>query len=1153
MADFNRNSFLSDRVHPRDVRSRQRSRSPERVGRNDIRYESRRGERSGDRGRSCDSHKQGQPALRDIPPIRANGSPLHFQATSPLNDSRREYSYIIWTYLDLRAKIISTDSQNILLDLADKLEEPSNGYSFSNSSPHRPLDSTRLLGKTGLEQPRKATVINIKGRAAQEHQHASPATETVGVKVGNRQEKAPALRPSQNTAERIAASVSPLTRSPPGVSMDSQNQPTAVLTNIISDALKHLIDEITDMSSLKTKEKHAKTALEKRTAEYEKTKPNHDKFPPMREAQTLARKEAERVFQVASERVRQKDILLTQMAARTAEQVVPTMVKTIEGSTNQEKEKIQERMVSFEKTCEGVRKLFNDQKNLWETKQKADQTAQQGLEKKISELEKASQKDQDLWSQEKASLQTQINNINLAMKNVKTRQDELDEAIAPIPTMQTEISEVRKQSANKDQFERLKILLASVYTDISQLEKRADTQDSRLDTLDIDSNSYKQTIATIKNASKELETTIQKLSDGEDSLTRAVNTFKGRLSAVETKFADQTSLDELKGRLSLIESSLSSIPKPEAASISPAVNSRIKALEEQIKTVSAQLTQLAELKDDGVFKINPGLDALNSETNLLKARLNAIEQKASHMKSAITGLEAKAEGALDLLQFEDRLKKLSDHFGSLKPLKDNIQSLLSTPEQRQAIVPADLALSATQSTSNDAANTANTMSSSPGRMKERCEDAVNQDSSHDSIIKLKLDALEDKYNAKFQEAVATMLDETGASVRELVIEEVIKDEIKLSGIPSRLDAVEASVRALTASQETLDGSYASIKKSYDSLKGSLDTLNAAVTKQDQAILNAMNNLIGPAAGAAVRMIQQQSLFAPRSLEQKLMSDVKNTALNITTSLATKIEANTEAIGSLQSRVDNINTRDLHSAIVQTMIEQYPNIQDTQLKLTHLQASQLTLEANIQTLKLKLQEVQEFRPLIPENKPEKSALETYQKEHRKEIEATREKLSSLAKQTDKQVRDLSIEYAETNEKTVELAEAVEKLRRKVAEMENMKAGRVTNQQPQPSQSASGAPISRATFGTPAPREASGSGEAGNTLKRKLASGSSPGAQNGGFGSLKGVSNGATHETSIQDSPAKRTRRSEKHLSYEPEDDGIPQTVTAFTAGDGGEKQ
>ncbi|PBP23778.1 hypothetical protein BUE80_DR005445 [Diplocarpon rosae] len=1125
MADSYRNNYQSNRVHPQDVRSSQWSRSPERVGRNDSRYEGDRGERSGDQGRNYDYYRSGQPALRDIPPIRANGSPLHFPTTHPLIDSRH----------------------------------PRNGYSSSNSSPNHPRDTSRLSAKTSLEKSRKETVINIKGLAAQEDRETTPATESMGGKLGNLQEEAPKARTPQDSAERTVASVSQSTRSSPGVSPVTQHKPTVVLTNIISDALKHLINEITDMSSLKTKEKHAKTALEKRTAEYEKTKPNHEKFPPMREAQTLAKREAEKGFHAASERVKQKDILLAQMAARTAEQVVPAIIKSIGGPTAHEQEKMQGRIASLEKTCEDFQNLFNDQKNFWETKQKADQTAQEGLKKKLDELQTASQKDQVSWNQEKASLKTQLNDINVAVNNINMRQDKVDEAVAHIPSMKTDINEVRTQSVNNMQFERLKILLASVYADIAQLEKRADTQDSHLNALDIDSNSHTQTTATIKKTLKEIETTFKTLSNEHESLVGAVNSSKNKLSVFESKLADRSPLNELQGRMSLIEKPLSLIPNPEAASTSLAVNSRIKALEEQTMSMSTQLNQLAGLKEDITLKINPGMDALQSEMNLFKDKLNVIEQKACSMQYAITGLEAKVEGMPDILQVEDRLKKLADCFGSLKPIQDSTESLLSTLEQRQVSGPADPVLSVTAINSNEAMNAPSNSSSVLGRSKEILDVAKNQEFSHDSVLKLKLDALEDKYNAKFQEVVATLLNETGTSVRELVIEEVVREEIKLSGIASRLDAVEASARNLKASQETVDGSYVFLKTSYESLKASLDNMEAAVTKQDLEISNAKNNMVGATAAAAVRMIQQQSLFAPRSIEQKLIDDMEKVAHNVATSLVPTIEANTEAIGSLQSRVDNINTKDLHSAIVQTMLEQYPNIQDMQLKLSHVKASQLTSEANMQMLKLELQEVQERSQRIHEIKADNSALEACQKEFRKEIDTTKEKVFSLAKQTDKQVRDLSTEFAETNEKMIELAESVEKLRHRVAETENTKkVDRLSNQLPQPSRTASCAPISRTTFGIPTSRQASVSSESGITLKRKLANGSSSSAQNGGSSARNAVSNGVTPET-IFESPAKRTRQSNgadysaKDLSCEPENDDVHQTVTGFTANDDGDKE
>ncbi|KAI9053945.1 hypothetical protein LZ554_002889 [Drepanopeziza brunnea f. sp. 'monogermtubi'] len=1033
----NASSYRPSSARPQDVRADRYS------GRQDSRYE---GEKRVELG--YDSYKPGQSPSRDLipPPKRNKCSQFPAEVSSPYNDSQRSRS-------------------NHSPSESSPYRQPESDAARPAIKPNVPLDQRITSNSTSLKP-----MLQIKGLASHQNQDTFSSKNAVSARASSwaAQTRNVSITDSETNKQSLQQ---PATMpSETADSMDLQ----APLIKILGDAFMQAVDDVSEMAALKLKKRTAKVARDKIKAMYEKTKVNHDKYPPMREMQTSAKDEAEKAYQAACHQVDLKAASLAKLAAHTAEHIVPTILANTAGG--QEQQKAEERMNTLESTCQNFENFVKEQKQFLASQQKVNQE----LEQKYSASVQARIDAEKRWANEKSGLQAQLNRIN-------NKLNELDEAWKPVENIHVKVALVQKDMDRRipaNLTQRLQTL-DQLPADIKKLFSLADRESQSLQALDRKLESQKQSSSALDIMSKDHETQTERLLTERASFTN--------------------SLLGLDGRVLELEAAVKAMPD-------------IAAVEGRISRLTAHL------------RSNSGSE------NPTGPSFSATSTPASDLRASIDDLTSR------LLQTDQRLQTLES-------------------------------------------------------------ETIKEFSSMKKILTEEISELEKKLTQALKNESDMLVELSGVGVERVVQQE-------LAGSLHRLATVEGSIESLKDSQNTLKesvdstkGEHDLLKTSHEALKGEHDTLKSEhdllkgshdhITESQNALKNnleafqirvgqGLNNVTGATAGHVIKIIQQQNMFAPSSLEESFRTSLATA----TDTLNTTIEAHQHAIGDLESRFNNIMTSDLHRAIMQSMHEQYPNIKDTQMILSNLGSDINTLKTSLSTIKLTLQEIKESgqtpaQLLVPAEQDN-----AVMKGCRKEIDgltiethhlkkSLNEKLNQLAKsivdegdmveaKTEEKRKELDIKYEEKwkglHDSIIKLQSKTQEIEKKVSRMSTPQPR--TQDQPQPAalRTISGTPsISRATFkplsrlpsNTPTASTASDSAVLG---KRKVMTpnGSSPAGMEGS--KTNGFKHGDLRSTNspVQQSQPKRRRPAstkfgddrEKYQSNETDDDDAAEpTVSA----------
>ena len=134
----------------------------------------------------------------------------------------------------------------------------------------RALDTpTRLPESAPKAAPQGASTIPTNAKEIQAPAPSSKKTAQQPTIISSRLPQ-PTAQVSESIAETTAAKV---------LTIPLANELGPDVTQTLSDIFHRLIDEATDVTALKTQQKAAKKKAEKRSIEFEKSKPHHEKFP----------------------------------------------------------------------------------------------------------------------------------------------------------------------------------------------------------------------------------------------------------------------------------------------------------------------------------------------------------------------------------------------------------------------------------------------------------------------------------------------------------------------------------------------------------------------------------------------------------------------------------------------------------------------------------------------------------------------------------------------------------------------------------------------------------------------------------------------------------------------------------------------------------
>jgi DNA repair exonuclease SbcCD ATPase subunit len=392
--------------------------------------------------------------------------------------------------------------------------------------------------------------------------------------------------------------------------------PNAELAKALAKACKHLAEESATLSSFKFRLQDAKRMQDKRTAEFEKSKPHHEKFPDIKESHTLSMSDAGKSVDAITNKVKKQETVLDNLALQTATQLVPAIIARARGDSSSSKDPKDEKKVDeIAKTCAGFKELLERQQQLISDLQRDKDESKKELER----VEKKYQASTEDLIEELAKLKTQFQTEfpkeqRKIQDSVETLSKDFEEAKKSAVELKEQFSLISKDMEDH----RVKISnIGNRTLDLGiireQVKKLQDSEEE-LTTLSAD--------LTIKyeGLSKDFEGLPNKLKDEQSN---ALVAFETRLQLVELEpqnysrvvaqvdeleksipritldIATKTELHALEHRVKLVENPPSDVSNRESE-IRTSLSSRVQELEKLVKPLSEKLKSLEEI---GIFKL----------------------------------------------------------------------------------------------------------------------------------------------------------------------------------------------------------------------------------------------------------------------------------------------------------------------------------------------------------------------------------------------------------------------------------------------------------------------------------------------------------------------------------------------------------------------
>ncbi|PVH80928.1 hypothetical protein DL98DRAFT_626411 [Cadophora sp. DSE1049] len=971
--NFNSFNFSSSRATPKESRPRprhsDRSRSPQRDRYPSGRYDRNEGEQHESERSGYDSYKPGQSPSRDmIPaPVRksSTSSPFSTQIPSPLNDSWRQTSV----------------------------------RSPSDSSPYRQPDRP-VISRTNTassEQPSRSPEVgsSILGRAAKADEERKQREEEAKIyKAKAAQQKAVVPEQNSSTMEIVPPSRAPVESTglswkdkaeateggPTQDAASSTNSNSFAKAQLFVDSMGNVIDEMSELSSLKSRVKKCKAKLDRAVAEFEKSKDHHEKFPAIKDPQVQAKKAVDREYRKAVKELEQKEASLRQVAIQVTEKALPSILGS---SSTQEHQQTKDRIDTVEKTCEKTCQKFE---NLLR-EQKAYFEAQQL---------KANQQ----WERSQKELKEGIRLLQAEIAKERPRTDKLFSRQNEFATITQNVSRelglaketIARFDVPKDLTQQLQKLnvLDQLRADIKACDTRSAITETGLTTLTATVTDVTHSVGTLDRTSKARDNVAQTLTEEQNKLRGTISEIDNRVKAVE----DNTALERLEDRMSGLERAAPPATTSQSAGDQGNIERQLKALEAQLHPVTSHLSSFKEMEG---FKTK--VNKLDSTLSNAMDRISKVEEQAKVLEGVqkTESTDAKHTSP-DFTALETRLAGS----GAPNPSIENRISALEQERKRQTGLAGQSSVTA-----------------------EEFNSLSNQVLQLNSAV------------ASVEGDIASLVESTGGTVETYVnhhlqpiMNRVFTVESSLQTLENSRGSLQASLKtlqdssvSLQASFKTLEDSYASIQTSIKASQESRLAIDNQIQSQNRTISDAKSSMVGAAAGSAIEIIRSQNMYAPASLDEKF-----TTALHqLSTNLMEHVEAQSLATGNLQYRMDNLNTGELHRAIVDNVGQAFPNLRNFDMAVQNLNSQMSTAGINMRAIQTQIAELQESRQApapapapTPSPAPASRQDDAIVKALRAEVDAHTLDLHRL-KKLDKDIATISASLAGANKAIGELTE------------------------------------------------------------------------------------------------------------------------------------
>lgn len=403
----------------------------------------------------------------------------------------------------------------------------------------------------------------------------------------------------------------------PAVMTTSQTQADSVhaaeAANELGQLFYQLIEEATDLASLKTQKGAAERDFARRDSEFNKSKANHEKFPATEEALRRGKDQAKKTLHVISEKCEKKDSTLKDIALQGAARLLSAL--------------------SLEKRCQTLEKQVRDQQSFIENQR----SEREALETKIriveTELATVRDRQEQLHSEIRPRVddahQNALKSMNdledLMQLSLKAKED-LADLSGKIPqNLEQRLDNLSERVSNIKGLDNSKAkeeLSATTGKALAENMKALDDYGQRLQELETYvhgslNNHLSSVLQSTGNFRQELQSTHTQI----DSLVKRIKVVEGQYT--------RASLDDLRNELNDSNTSLKNL---ETRFFNLPSNMDLVDLRERIAFTESGMTKLDTLK----------LDELRNEVNDSRERLGAVEkQTRPNMRpSAVESLHA---------------------------------------------------------------------------------------------------------------------------------------------------------------------------------------------------------------------------------------------------------------------------------------------------------------------------------------------------------------------------------------------------------------------------------------------------------------------------------------------------------------------------------
>ncbi|RFU33420.1 hypothetical protein B7463_g2921, partial [Scytalidium lignicola] len=715
-----------------------------------------------------------------------------------------------------------------------------------------------------------------------------------------------------------------------------------------------LSDEVTDHAALKLQHSRMKHALDVRTAEYDKGKQFHEKYPSTEESQRRAKEQAESEFRSIDSDLSKMATSLKQTATSIATQVVPNSVKSAEGD-RLEQEKLRERCNTLEAICKELERKYQEQKKICEDQ--LQQSAQ--LSMRCEELEKKQKAQQD----ESSITKTRQDGLEEQLKEqILVTSNDISSSNAMIGNVEAKLAEMSTEITKEK---------ARLTTEFESLVKKNDNFSGLMEsylTLQLDLSKLKEDLPKINKTVAECHVLIKNSEQQSDKLRQDLNSKE---------------LEKLKDSIIKLERTIY------GDGVSRGINDIVfdLALDEQgfrdkLQNTGDQITLELKKRDERF------LDELKERDDRL-SRLERTTVTEEKLSSRITAVRDNFSDALKKTELLLERKSTELH----EIIKEAPIPLKSHAPKQASAAPPDIAKS-----------TDVTKAEFDEFKKEMFEFRVGQERA-DEITGGYLTTLQEDtrklaaWNKKLEKQVCSTLPNDLEQIRsQMNGDTTVADtrsktlESRLSSINQRLDELSALCDILKADHKKLETETTSIPSSLEEVKNAheqhahaLATLQHEVAKleslhkslegrfsrrsplqQDmphQQVPPNLNQQLPPRSNGTQVPAKIASPIVPSQRDnigqlpqqaqitmQPSTHPTPMTGQKANEALANRVDAAELGIRTLAARMDNINTMDLAQNMLVQLENVYPNLRNAEAAIAQheLALNELKTQSQVYT-------------------------------------------------------------------------------------------------------------------------------------------------------------------------------------------------------------